>query len=328
MWGRAVAHDAVAMTRTPITSAPQTSHAAQTPQARSRPGTSLATSGTAVAVVAVLVVLASTTALVLGPTEEYARIFPPPWVALVAVGLLLCAVPAARTAPAGRLTAVLGWAAAVFFLGGSGGVVLDAFRAFFWVTGIPAGDFDRVDWPGAVARTVSLLAALVTVHHTWRRGLGTPRAADVGTSVRTRRVLAWAAVVLVVPYPSLKLVWWGQALADPASAEQGMFPGMELLAFGAALVLVLLMVSSRTPSVLGRALLIGGWAASMTLLSMGFLMVFGMLAQLTGVAASNVTFSSDGAALMVLCVYGTWLMLGVVVLAATLQLMDRRRRAV
>lgn len=65
----------------------------------------------------------------------------------------------------------------------------------------------------------------------------------------------------------------------------------------------------------------------MTLLSMGFLMVFGLLAQLTGVAEAAVALPSDAATLMVLCVYGTWLMLGVVVLAATLQLMERRRGA-
>ncbi|MGI5190756.1 hypothetical protein ACQEVI_21635 [Promicromonospora sp. CA-289599] len=300
------------MTSTPTVST------SQTPP---RPRTSVASAG-----IATLALIASTTALLLGPTEKYALIFPPPWVTLVAVGLLACSYLAARTSPAGLPATVLGWAAAVFFLGGSGGVVLDAFRAFFLVTGIPAGDFDRVDWPGAVARTVSLLAALVAVHHTWRMRAATLRAADVETSAGTRRVLAWAAVVLVIPYPLLKLVWWAQALANPALAEQNMFPGMELLAFGAALVLVLLMLSSRTPPLLGSVLLTGGWVASMALLSMGFLMVFGMLAQLSGLASGAVPFSSDGAAMMVLCVYGTWLMLGVVVLAATLQLMDRRRR--
>lgn len=311
MWAAAQAHDAVVMTTTPSTSAPQ---------AARRRHTDFAVAGTAV-----LAVVASTTALLLGPTEEYALIFPPPWVTFVAAGLLLASLLAARLAPGGRAEAVLGWAAAVFFLGGSGGVVLDAFRAFFWVTGIPAGDFARVDWPGAAARAVSLAAALVTVHHTWRRaGL---RAHGPAAGSRTRSTLAWMTVVLVVPYPLLKLVWWVQALANPAGAEQGNFPTMELLAFGAALVLVLLMLSPRTPPALGRALVVGGWGASMTLLSMGFLMAFGMLAQLTGVAEGAVAFSSDGATLMVLCVYGTWLMLGMVVLAATLQLMDRRRRA-
>ena len=273
-----------------------------------------------------MAVAASSTALLLGPAEDYALIFPPPWTTLVAAVLLLASLLAARSAPGGRAEAVLGWAAAVFFLGGSGGVVLEAFRAFFWATGIPAGDFSRVDWPGAVARAMSLAAALVTVHHTWRRaGL---RVRSTKTSSRTRAVLAGAATVLVVPYPLLKLVWWAQALASPTPAEQGIFPAMELVAFGSALLLVLLMLSSRTPPVLGRALVIGGWGASMALLSMGFLMVFGMFAQLTGLAEGVVPFSSDAATLMVLCVYGTWLMLGVVVLVATLQLMDRRRRAV
>lgn len=101
-------------------------------------------------------------------------------------------------------------------------------------------------------------------------------------------MLAGATVVLVVPYPLLKLVWWAQALARPAAAERGLFPAMELLTFGAALVLVLLMLSERTPPALGRVLVVGGWGASMTLLSMGFLMVFGLLAQLTGVAEAVV----------------------------------------
>jgi hypothetical protein len=313
MWAVLPAHDAGVMTSTPSTSTPV---AAASVAARRR-RTDVTVAGTAI-----FAVVASTMALLLGPTEEYALIFPPPWVTFVAAGLLL----AAGSVPDRRPATVLGWSAAVFFLGGSGGVVLDTFRAFFWATGIPAGDFARVDWPGAVARAVSLLAALLTVHRTWGLGAGDPPAADAAAGSRTRAVLAWATVVLVVPYPLLKLVWWAQALASPASAEQGMFPAMELLAFGAALVLVLLMLSSRTPPALGRVLVVGGWGASMTLLSMGFLMVFGLLAQLTGVAEGVVPFSSGRATLMVLCVYGTWLMLGVVVLAATLQLMDRRRR--
>lgn len=268
---------------------------------------------------AALAVVTAGTALLLGPTEEYALIFPPPWITFVAAGFLA----AARLVPRGRARTVLGWAAAIFFLGGSGGVVLDVFRAFFWATGIPAGDFASVDWPGAAARAASLLAALVTVHHTWRH-TGTALAADPGSSARTRRLLTGAAVVLVVPYPLLKLVLWARAVGDPAAGEHGIFPTMELVAFAAALALVLLMLSPRTPRGIARLLVVGGWGASMALLSMGFLMVFGMLAQLTGVAGSAVPFSSDGATLMVLCVYGTWLMLGVVVLAATLRLLDRQ----
>jgi MFS family permease len=275
-------------------------------------------SGAALTGTAILAVVAAGTALLLGPTEGYALIFPPPWVTFLAVGLLV----AARLAPRGRAGTILGWAAAIFFLGGSGGVVLDAFRAFFWATGMPAGDFASVDWPGAAARAVSLLAAVVTVHHTWRHA-DAPKVADPESSARTRKLLTGAAAVLVAPYPLLKLVLWVRAVGDPSPAEHGTFPTMELVAFGAAFVLVLLMLSSRTPRALARVLVAGGWGASMVLLSMGFLMVFGMLAQLTGVAEGAVPFSSDGATLMVLCVYGTWLMLGVVVLAATLRLMDR-----
>lgn len=307
MWAALVSHDAVAMTSTPNTA---------------RPRTNIVASSTTV-----IAVVAAAAALFLGPTEEYALIFPPHWVTFVATGLLLSSFLAARRAPGARTATVLGWAAAIFYLGGSGGVILDAFRAFFWATGIPAGAFDRVDWPGALARAASLLAALGAVLHAWRLGARDQRKVDAETVGRTGTVLAWATVALVIPYPLLKLVWWAQALANPTPDEHGTFPTMELLAFGAALVLVLLMVSSRTPRALGRVLVAGGWIASMALLSMGFLMVFGLLAQVTGVAEGAVPFSSDGAAMMVLCVYGTWLMLGAVVLAATLQLMDRLRRA-
>ncbi|WP_036963744.1 hypothetical protein, partial [Promicromonospora kroppenstedtii] len=144
------------MTTTPSSSP----HTTSTSRATGRPGTGIAISA------AVLAAVMSTGALLVGPAEEYARIFPPPWVTIIAVGLML----AALLVPRGRAGTTLGWAAAIFFLGGSGGVVLDAFRAFFWATGVPAGDFASVDWPGATARAVSLAAALVTVHHTWRLG--------------------------------------------------------------------------------------------------------------------------------------------------------------
>ena len=277
---------------------------------------------------AAVAALTAAASLAIGPTDDYARIFPPRWLALIAVTLVLASLLVARmtsSTSGTRAAGMLGWAAAVFFFGASGGVVLDGFRAFFWATGIPSGDFATVDWPGATARAASLLAALVTVAWAWRLPAGRVRdAAGPAASARTRIVVAWCAVAFAVPYPLLKLVWWIQDDSNPGVDSAAGFPAMELLSFGAALVLVLLLTSSRRVPLPAWLLVTGGWCASMALLSMGFLMVFGLLAQATGVAAGSVVFASDGATLMVLCVYGTWLALGVVMLTATLTFIDAR----
>jgi hypothetical protein len=275
-----------------------------------------------------LAALTAAAALAIGPTDDYARIFPPRWLALIAVTLVVASLLVARMTSSTRGTrvaGVLGWAAAVFFFGASGGVVLDGFRAFFWATGIPSGDFATVDWPGATARAASLLAALVTVAWAWRLRAGHSRdAAITAASARRRIVVAWCAVAFAVPYPLLKLVWRVQDDSNPPVGPTAGFPVMELVSFGAALVLVLLLTSSRRVPLPAWLLVTGGWCASMALLSMGFLMVFGLLAQATGVAAGSVMFASDGATLMVLCVYGTWLALGLVMLTATLGFIDAR----
>lgn len=296
-----------------------------TRQSETDPSTAAAIGTAALAIVTAVVSIA------IGPTDDYARIFPPRWLTFIAAALLfvsLLTMRSARSRRTRRAGGALGWAAAVLFFGASGGVVLDGFRAFFWATGIPAGDFATVDWPGALARAASLLAALAAVLWTWRlraRSERTSGGTHAATSARTRTALAWCAVALVVPYPLLKLMWWVQDASGRAVADRAGFPAMELLAFGAALLLVLLLTSSRRLPLPAWLLVAGGWIASMALLSMGFLMVFGLLAQATGIAVGSVSFTSGGATLIVLCVYGTWLLLGLVILAATLVFIDDRR---
>ncbi|MCD2442036.1 hypothetical protein LQ757_07060 [Agromyces sp. SYSU K20354] len=271
--------------------------------------------------VSTLAIVASSTALLIGTTEAYALIFPPRWVTFIAAGLLLASVNASHSMRGTRTATILGWAAAVFFFGASGGAILDGFRAFFLVTGIPAGDFATVDWPGAIARGVNLLAAVATVAWTWRLRAGRTQVAS-GHSTRAGTALVWLAVAFTLPYPLLKLWLWMQDVSSHTPGAHAPFPALELLAFGAALVLVLLLASSRKPVVPGWLLIVGGWLGSAALLSMGFLMVFGLIAQMTGVSTGSVEFANGEATLMVLCVYGTWLMLGVAVLAATLRFMD------
>ncbi|MFI7064580.1 hypothetical protein ACIBL3_26555 [Kribbella sp. NPDC050124] len=246
--------------------------------------------------------LASAVALVVGPGADYARIFPPSWLGLIGAGLAVLSLALQRH------RAVAGWAAVVVLLGASGGVMLDGFRAFFAVTGIPAGEFASVDWPGAVARGLDLVAALTTIVFTWR---ARPAAVPVGA----RWMLGWGGVVLSVPYPLLKFAWWLEGGSG--------FPAMELTAFATAAVwVVLLTTTSPGHGLLRFVLAAGGWFSSLALLSMGGLMVFGLLAQVTQVAGAPVRFGTGAASLTVTGVYGSWLALGVVMLASTLLFLD------
>ncbi|GAA1567778.1 MULTISPECIES: hypothetical protein [Kribbella] len=253
--------------------------------------------------------VASVLSLIVGPGADYARIFPPPWLGLVAAALAAASV----TVRCGR--SGFGWAATAVFFGASGGVILDVFRAFFAVTGIPAGEFSTVDWPGAVSRAIYLVAAFATV-------LFTSQSARPPVRAGGRRMLAWGGVVLSVPYPLLKFFWWMQGHASVG------FPIMELVSFGAAAIWVVLLTTPAGGRLPRFVLTIGGWLSSFALLSMGGLMVFGMLSQLTGLASEAVDFGSESASVIVFGVYGCWLALGVVMLASTLSFTAHRRNEV
>jgi hypothetical protein len=80
---------------------------------------------------------------VLPKTVFYDKGMAPLWVPLLAAVFAIVAALVNQR----RLILVCGWTAAVLFLWSASGVVLDGFRAFYWVTGIPAGDFAQVDGP-------------------------------------------------------------------------------------------------------------------------------------------------------------------------------------
>jgi len=253
-------------------------------------------------------------ALLRGPGADYALIFPPPW--LGAVGALALAAALALRALHRPLPAEVGaWSAAVLLLGGSGGVVLDGFRAFFAVSGIPAGSFAVVDVPGAVARAGALIAALSALLLAREIRRGRAGAAAAPGAPGPRRLLRTLGLAVCVPYPALKLLWWADGDAGAPVMEAALFA----LAAGGILVLT---APRRTR--LPRGLVIGGgWAGALVLLSMGALMVFGLLAQVTHLAGAPVAFEGAAASSIVLGVYSTWLLLGIVVAAATVQFEER-----
>ncbi|MFI8527256.1 hypothetical protein ACIGB8_22560 [Promicromonospora sukumoe] len=262
---------------------------------------------------AVTTVAATTvSAMSMGPGADYSAIFPPPWFGLIGAGLLGAAVLLGSVSPR-RLAQTAAWLASLVLLGASGGVVLDGFRAFFAVTGIPAGDFSEVDVAGAIARASALGASFSAVLLA-RRIRMEARLGRSTVSDRSRRIVGLLGVLLCVPYPLLKLVWWLQG-EDGAFAVG--FPGMELVLFTVAAAVLIALTFKRTPGAAHVPLLIAGWGGGFTLLSMGALMVFGLLAQMTGLAASPLAFGDPARITLVTAVYGTWLLLGVALAAAT-----------
>ncbi|RZQ63029.1 hypothetical protein [Amycolatopsis suaedae] len=247
---------------------------------------------------------------------DYTRGYAPGWVTGVAALLTVAAVVSdARRLP--RLVAPLGWTAVVLLLWCSGGVVLDGFRAFFAVTGIPAGTFAVVDWPGMAARALSLAAAGATA------ALLLPR-----TPVPARPWPAYLACVLSFPYPLVKLYWWlGGSVARPEPYVEG-FPAGELaiMVVGAAGSLALARPwGRRLPRLL---VLTGGWTATAVLATMGAMAVFGTVSQALGWIDGPVRFDDPAGVVLVGLVYGTWLVYGLALGLATLRCQRAPRNAV
>ncbi len=106
----------------------------------------------------------------------------PPWAVWVGglLPLVVSSVLVARrgggsAARGGRVVAWAGWTGCGLLLWSAAGLVFGAFRAFFWMTGTPAGDFSRVDRAGfltcAAAFTATALPARA-IRSVWRAVCG------------------------------------------------------------------------------------------------------------------------------------------------------------
>ncbi|QKG23222.1 hypothetical protein [Actinomadura verrucosospora] len=231
----------------------------------------------------------------------YDKGFAPPWATLAGAALAV--------AFALRGSAWTGRIAAVLLLWAGGGAVLDAFRAFFWATGIPAGEFAQVNWGGASMRAAGLLAAGLVVAMLARGAEG---------PWRERPWLGYAAFALAFPYPLLKLYWsLGGTVARPDPYTEG-FPYMESVMLAGGAVLSLALVQDWGRRLPRRALLVPAWTATGALVSMGALAGFGSLSQALGLTDGPVDFGAPASVAMVGTVYGSWLLFGLALGGATL----------
>ncbi|MEU5862950.1 hypothetical protein ABZ815_17360 [Nonomuraea sp. NPDC047529] len=250
--------------------------------------------------ISALTVLAFVVALALAPlpTLPYTTGFAPHWVTIVAA--VLGAVFVVRPHPAGLLPALL-------LLWSAGGLVLDVFRAFFALTGIPAGEFAQVDWPGMALRGLSLAGCALL------GALLLPRIRVPGGAW-----LGYAAFAIGFVYPSAKLYWSaGGTWLRPADYGEG-FPYGELVMLAIGAVGSLALVQRWGRWLPRRLVLAGGWTGAAMLTTMGAMSVLGTLSQLLGITRGPVPLSEPATVAAVAVVYGSWLLFGLAVAGATL----------
>ena len=252
------------------------------------------------ALVASLMTLVATLATIAVPALPYTRGFAPDWVTVVAT--LLGALFTVLARPI-----AIGWIAALGLLWSASGLVLDCFRAFFWVTGIPAGDFSQVDWAGMLVRALSLAATALVGALLLRR-----------TRAPGGVWLGYTAFGLAFVYPVAKLYWWlGGEILRPTGFDQGL-PVGELAAMAIGAVGSLALVQSWGRRLPRRLVLVGGWTGAAALTTMGSLAAFGVLADLLGVTDGPIDLVDTAGLVMVGLIYGSWLLFGLAVGGATL----------
>jgi hypothetical protein len=126
-------------------------------------------------------------------------------------------------------------------------------------TGLPA----RIDWPGMITRLTAFAAAVFLA----RNALKAPAAGS-------RPPASWygyAAFILALPYPLLRIIWaFGGTLGitSPGAAGEGFEPLIIAIPWILAAILSLLLVSPRK-WIPRRLLLFAGWTATAIVASIG-----------------------------------------------------------
>ena len=232
----------------------------------------------------------------------YARILALDWSPLAATALAAAAMLPLHGSPQWiRVRQALRWSALLLMVWVANGLPFDLFR----ITGlIPLG----VDWPGLATRTLALAAAVVLARLTLAR-----------PAVAASRVAAWygyAAFVLALPYPVLRMHWalgGTLGLGWPGAAGKGFAPLLIAIPFVLAAVLSLLLVSPRRwkPR---RLMLAAGWTATGIVALIGPVACWATVTMLASGRDSGI----KGIAIWVPCLfYGSWLLWAIAAGAAT-----------
>lgn len=286
----------------------------QTPPSIS-PGAALTAAASAAYLLLMAVVLARPLIPPIDPQHDYAAQYGYDTSVFVAAGAAVLGListllwPRTRRGPAATLMRA---AVLMLCLWASAGVVLDGFRFFFWSTGIPAGDFGLIDGPGALTRAAAGLALVLTT-------VSLVRLRDAAPRTGSRKV--WpgaAAAVVALAYPMLKFYWWfGGTIARPIPYDEG-FPYAETVILVGGVTLSLLLIRGFTHRLLQWGLVCCGWIVTLLLVNQGMLPLFGMANYALGGSRPAVLDVQSSMWWVVLAVYGSWGLLGLLVGIATI----------
>lgn len=261
-------------------------------------------SGQMIALALCAAVLATTALQQLIPNgPEYAGSFAPNWIPLVAAGLAAAGIIRLNNSPRWiRVQQTLLWSGLLLMVWTANGLPLDLLRM---TPLMPVG----VDWPGLATRTLALTAAIMLAHLALARP-ATPAA------TRAASWYGYAAFVLALPYPVLRLCWalgGTVGLMYPGAAGSGFSPLLIAIPWLLAAVLSLLLVSERS-WIPRRLLLSAGWSATTIVAMIGPAAFWSMITKLV----EGGDLGLKGMATWVPCLfYSSWFLWAIAAGAAT-----------
>jgi hypothetical protein len=247
------------------------------------------------------------------PNPESAPAMAPDWLPLAAAAVAAAAiVPLDGSIRWPRVRRALCWSGLLLMVWAANGLPFDLLTMAGLIghrTADGAVVLSTVYWPGLATRTSALAIAVVLA----RLALARPAAP---ASSQPATWYGYAAFVLALPYPVLRMHWalgGALGLAWPGAAGQGWEPLILAIPWLLAAALSLLLVSPRRwmPR---RLMLAAGWSATLIVAMIGPAACWAMVNTL----ASGGDPGSDGIELWIFGLfYGSWLLWAIAAGAAT-----------
>ena len=237
----------------------------------------------------------------------------PEWLPLVGAAFAAAAlVPPGRSPLGGRARRSLAWLGILLMVWLANGLPFDLLTMAGLIGHRTAsGDIvmSTVYWPGLVTRALALAVAVVLA----REVLGH---AETSSSDRPASWYGYAALLLALPYPVLRLHWalgGTLGLTEPGAAGEGWEPLLIAIPWVLAAALSLLLVSP--PHWIPRRLLLAaGWSATVIVAMIGPAALWAFVSALI---SGGDTGSSDIALWVFGLFYGSWFMWAIAAAAAT-----------
>jgi hypothetical protein len=234
---------------------------------------------------------------------DYAESFAPKWIPLAAALFAATGIIRLNSRPQWlRVQRTLLWSGLLLMIWTANGLPFDLLRL------TPLIPLD-VDWAGLTTRTLALASVVVLA----RLALALP---TTPVSTRQSTWYGYAAFVLALPYPVLRICWaFGgtPGLLYPGAAGRGFAPLLIAIPWVLAAVLSLLLVSKRS-WIPRRLLLAAGWTATAIVAMIGPAACWSVVTQLVMGGDRGIT----GMATWVPCLfYGSWFFWAIAAGAAT-----------